>query len=64
MCVDVIDLLRDDTGVVDGVPHDTGCAFAVLGRRGDVKGVAAHAIADDFRQNGRAPSLREPEFLD
>ena len=48
MRVDVVDLFGLDAGVAQGVAHDAIGAVAVLGRRGDVKGVAAHAVAHDL----------------
>ena len=66
MRVDVVDLLRLEAWRPERVAHHAEGAVAVFGRRGDVVGVAAHAVADHLGQNvarraaARAPVLPEP----
>ncbi len=61
--VDVIDLLRLDAGVAQRVAHHAKGAVAVVGRRGDVEGVGAHAVAHHFGQDVGAARAREFQFF-
>src|SRR5580704_13376023 len=56
MRVDVIDLIRLNTGILNGAIHHAKGPVAILGRAGDVVRIGAHSVADDFRQYSR-PSL-------
>ena len=53
-----------DAGALERRAHAAKGAVAVLGRRGDVEGVARHAVADDLgidagrRAPWRAPASR------
>ena len=64
MRVDIADLFRLDPRVAQGIAHHAERAFAIFGRRGDVKGIGAHAVADNLGQNRRAAPLCEFQFLD
>ncbi len=57
MGVDVGDLLRFHVRVAERGLHDPAGATGVLGRLGDVVGVAAHPVADHLGQDGRAAAL-------
>src|SRR5665213_4515677 len=46
MGVDVVDVGRDEAGAADGRFHGAVAAVAVIGRGGDVEGVAGEAVAD------------------
>ena len=46
--VDVVDVARRDAGALDRRGHAAERAVAVGGRRGDVEGVARHAVADQL----------------
>ena len=48
MGVDVVDVGRADAGALDGGAHGAEAAIAIGCRRGDVVGVAAQTIANDF----------------
>src|SRR5580692_8618469 len=56
--VDVADVFRLELGVLDGGAHDAVCAVAVGGGLRDVVGVAGHAVADDFGEDGGVAFLR------
>src|SRR6185312_11283537 len=43
VCVDVIDVARIHRGVLESIAHSEPCTLAVLGRRGNVMGITAHA---------------------
>ena len=62
--VDVVDLLGLDAGVLEASAHHAERAVAVFRRAGDVVGVAAHAIAHDLGQNGRAAPLGEFQLFE
>ena len=55
--IDVLDLIRIQTGVVQRDVHALGGACAVLGGRGHVIGVGVHADTDQFGIDGRAARL-------
>ncbi len=55
--VDVVDVGRVDARMADRRLHGAEAAVAVLGRRGDVVGVAGEAIADDLGVDLRAARL-------
>ena len=63
----VADISRLQLGVADRIAHHAESAFVLGSRRGDVVGVAAHAVANNFRHDlrtrapWRAPALRESE---
>ena len=64
MRVEIADGFRLEFGVAQRVAHYAIAAF-VLGRGlGHVKGVGAHAIADDFREDGRAAAAGVFEFFE
>ncbi len=52
--VDVADLLRREAGVAEGVAHHAVATFASGRRLGDVVGIGAHAVADNFGDDRRA----------
>src|SRR5262245_15065349 len=45
----VADVGRTDFGVADGIAHHSEAAFVLRGGLGDVIGISAHAVANDFR---------------
>ena len=59
MRVNVAQLLRRQVGILQRRLHHPVGAFASFGGLGDVEGVAAHTVADQLRQDGRAPPLRK-----
>jgi hypothetical protein len=61
--INVVDLMRRDAGVPQGVLHHPVCAIAVLRWSGNVKRVAAHAITHDLGENRRSPPPRRLQFL-
>ena len=54
VCIDLVDVSRGDSRILDGVQHGSGSATAVLRRGGDVVGVAGCAVAHNLGQNLRA----------
>jgi len=61
---DVVDIRRHQPRPPDGSRHAAEGAVAVLGRRGDVIGVARHAIADDLAIDLRPARLRMLQLLE
>ncbi len=57
-------LVRAHAGALERHLHAAEGAVAVLGRRGDVVGVAGHAVADDLGVDLRAALLGVLEFLE
>ena len=64
MRVDVIDILRLESGVLNGVAHDPIAAIPVFRRRGDMMGVAAHPVSHHLGQNPGAPAPRRLQFFE
>ncbi|MCY1440193.1 hypothetical protein D9M71_564580 [compost metagenome] len=62
--VDVADVFRLDTGIAQGVGHAAGSAFARVGRRRHVVGVAAHAKANQFGVDSRPAGLGVLQLLE
>src|SRR5690606_20081665 len=52
--VDVVDIGGGNAGALDGGGHGAEAAIAVLGRGGDVMGIARKAVADHFAVDFRA----------
>src|ERR1022692_1374406 len=61
--VDVIDLFRNQTGVLKRVAHDAERAVAVGGRRGHVERIRAHPVTHQFGQDSGSARLGEFQFL-
>src|SRR5215471_205899 len=55
--VNVVDLLRSDTGPPQRIAHRSKSTVAVLGRRRKMKGIARHAITDHLGVDLRPPPL-------
>ncbi len=49
--------------IFDGIAHHAERAFAIFRRRREVERVAAHAIAHDFSQDGRAAPFGKFQFF-
>ena len=64
MGIDVADLLGIDFRPVQGGFHGPVCAVAVFRRRGDVMGIAGHAVTDHFRIDLRAAFLGVLQFFE
>ncbi len=63
MGVDVLHLVGIQVGIAQGIDHGESGAVAVLGGRGDVVGIPAHAKADELGVDARAALARVLEFL-
>src|SRR5579884_780145 len=61
--VDVIHLMRLDMGAVQRVLHGTVAALAFRGHAGDVVGIGAHAVADNFGKYLRSARFGELQVL-
>ena len=57
MRVDIVDVASSNAGAANGGVHAAKGAIAVLGGRGDVKGIAREPIADEFAVDARATPL-------
>ncbi|MFM1944048.1 MAG: hypothetical protein RI897_3030 [Verrucomicrobiota bacterium] len=62
--VDVADLLGVEFGVFEAHAHTADCAFAFGGGGGDMAGVGAIAVADDFAVDAGAAGFGVLEFLE
>ena len=63
MGIDVADLLGQDLGVSERVAHHAHGAVRVLRRRGDVEGVARHAITYQLGEHRSAALAGEAELF-
>ena len=64
MGVEVADDAGVEFGVAERVAHDAESAFMLGGGLSHVIGVGGHAVADDFRQDGRAAAAGMLEFFE
>ena len=55
MRVHIVDIRRGQAGPFQRRLHGAVSAITIFGRRGDVIGVAGHAVTLDFGIDGRAP---------
>ena len=62
--VDVVDVARRDPGILERESHATPGTGPVIGRKGDVEGIAAHPEARHLRVDARTARARMLETLE
>src|SRR5438309_4167730 len=62
--IDIVNLVRLNTGVPDGIRHHSNRAVSVFRRLGDMKRVTRHSVTNDFGVNLRPSLASMPELFE